>query len=84
MNPFKTLYARLGRPKLCNPFKRNVTIVYESDWLYGTYAFTFRAGASGIMDAWQDHFVSNLPDSMTSADIAAARTNPRIAIVEVF
>lgn len=88
MNPFKCVYsawAKRGKPMLANPFKRKVTIVYTSTWLAGNYAFTFKAGQRGnIMDAWEDHFISNLRDDMTYADLKAARTNPCIEVIELF
>ena len=87
-NPFKSVYAvwaNAGKPLLANPFKRKVTIIYKSTWLHGTYAFTFKPGQKGrILDDWMENFTAALPDSMTHADLKAARLNPQIEIIEVF
>lgn len=80
----KDLYNRLGKPRLCNPFKRTVTVVYQSMWLHGTYAFTFKAGSLDIKQRWMDHLISMLPDDMPSAALMQVRQNPSITIVQVF
>lgn len=78
------LYTRLGKPKLCNPFKRRVSIVYKSKWLRGTYVFSFKAGDADIYDKWMDQIVSLMAFEPKSHEIHFIRADPGIEIVEMF
>ena len=78
------LYARLGKPKLCNPFKRRVSIVYKSKWLRGTYVFTFKAGDVDIYDKWMDQIVHLLAFEPKAHEVHFIRDDPGIEIVEMF
>lgn len=83
LNKAKELYARIGRPRLANPFKRKVNIVYTSMWLHGTYVFTFKAGEKDVYQRFIDHFIGNLPE-MKASEYIAVRNNPCINIKEIF
>lgn len=83
LNKAKEFYSKLGKPRLANPFKRTVNIVYTSMWLHGTYVFTFKAGQRDVYDRFVDHFIGNLPE-MTASEYDAVRSNPQIIIKEIF
>jgi hypothetical protein len=84
LNKAKAFYAKLGKPRLCNPLKRKVNIAYTSVWLHGTYMFTFKAGEVNVYDRFIEHFMSNLRDDLTAKEYADIRSNPCIIIKEIF
>jgi hypothetical protein len=79
----KALYARMGKPMPCNPFKRRVTIVYKSEWLYGTYAFTFKAGERNLYDRWMSEIVDLMQD-LPAQNYNNVRANPGLTILEIY
>jgi hypothetical protein len=83
-NKIKDLYASIGRPTLCNPFRRKVSIVYSSVWLSGNYVFTFKVGERDLRTKLVDHMIGNMGDQYGSKDYASARALPGIKIVDIF
>ena len=80
----KDVYTRLGNPRLCNPFKRRVSIVYRSKWLHGTYVFTFKSSDRDVYDAWMDQIVQLVAFEPKAHEVHFIRADPGIDIVEIF
>lgn len=79
------LYSWLGRPKLCNPFKKRVTLVFESVWLpAGRYGFTFVVGDPQAKNKLMDFIVDMMPGEPDIRTIGQVRADPMIRIVEIF
>ena len=84
MKRFADIYAKLGKPRLSNPFKREVNIVYHSAWLSGRYVFRMKAGEVGALDRWKDEIINLMSPEPTAEEIACVRREPMLTIVEIF